>query len=171
MKGTILSGLLVVALICAHVVSAALYKGLDPEGKVIYSDKPFDAAEKFQPPPISSVGKLDGKDEKNATDEEKAAEFRYLDFDIVTPSNNQAIRHDTEVIVSLYLKPGINTKKGHSIWLLVDGEPRIEGSQNLSLELGILDRGIHQLQAQIRDSEGEIVASTRTAVVYVIKGP
>lgn len=167
MNSTLLSSLLVTALACTFSVSAALYKGLDSEGKVVFSDRPFKDAQKLELPPISVVSSSDSSSEKEVLAEEKAAVFQYMSFDIVSPINNQIIRTDSDISVSLNLRPGINTEKNHSIWLLVDGKAQISESQDLSLQLGRLNRGAHELQAQIRSPDGEIIVRTKTSVVYI----
>jgi hypothetical protein len=167
MKNNILNSLLIFSLIASQAVSAALYKGLDAEGKVVYSDTPFEAAEKFTPPPLSVMDKPKVSPESKADVEEKPAEFKYLSFDIVSPTNKQTIRNEPDVTVTLNLKPGLNSEQGHSIWMLVDGNPVIKESQDLILKLGRLERGAHMLQAQIRDQQGKIVARTRSSGVFI----
>ena len=168
MKSTIFNGLLMLALSCATVASAALYKGYDSKGTVIFSDRPFEDAKKFKLPPISVVGGSKDKTEE-VSEEVKPVEFKYMGFDIVSPTENQAIRYDSDVTVSLQVKPGINTEKGHSIWMLVDGKPLVENTQSLTLQLGRLALGGHRLQAQIRDGEGNIAVRTRTATVFIYR--
>ncbi len=167
MKNTILICFLVSALVIVNIAGAELYKGLDVEGNVGYSDEPFDDAEKFTPPPISVVDTPKvGTDEK-AAETEKPAEFKYMSFDIISPTNNQTIRNDPDVTVSLKLKPGLNTEENHNIWMLLDGKPVVKNTQSLTVQLGRLDRGAHQLQAQIRNKEGKIVVRTRTTIVFI----
>ena len=167
MKNTISNGLLILALIGSCSVNAALYKGVDSEGNVVYSDTPFEDAEKFAPPPISVMETPESKAEKKAAEEKKPAEFKYISFDIISPTNNQTIRNDPDVKVSLKLKPGLNTEEEHNIWMLVDGKAVIKNTQSQSLQIGRLNRGAHKLQAQIRNKEGKIMVRTRTTVIYI----
>ncbi len=99
--------------------------------------------------------------------EEKPVEFKYINFDIVSPKNNQTIQNDNEVTVSLKIKPGLNTAENHSIWMLVNGKPVIKNTQSLSFKVEGLERGANELQAQIRDKNGKIVVRSRTAVIFV----
>ncbi len=169
MKNTLLNSLLILALISSCSATAALYKGLDSEGKVVYSDTPFEDAENFTPPPISvmDVRKVDS--EKEAATEEKPAEFKYTRFDIVSPTNNQTIWNETELTVVMQLTPALNSAEGHNAWLLMDGKPVIKNSQSMSLQIDRVDRGAHQLQGQVRDKEGKIIVRTRTTVVFIHK--
>ena len=165
MKNLIINSLLLFALITVSSVNAALYRGLDAEGNVVYSDTPFEDAEKFTPPPISVVDTPKAEPEKKAA-EEKPKEFKYMSFDIVSPASNETIRN-ADVTVTLKLKPGLNPDKNHSIWMLVDGKPVVKNTQKLSMDLGRLNRGARKLQAQVRNQEGKIIVRTRTTVVFV----
>ena len=155
------------ALVIVNIAGAELYKGLDVEGNVVYSDEPFDDAEKFTPPPISVVDTPKAGTDEKVAETEKPAEFKYMSFDIISPTSNQTIRNDPDVTVSLKLKPGLNTEENHNIWMLLDGKPVVKNTQSLTLQLGRLDRGAHQLQAQIRNKEGKIVVRTRTTIVFI----
>lgn len=171
MKNILSNSLLLLVLIVSSAVYAVLYKGVDSEGNVFYSDTPFEEAEKFTPPPISVMDRSevrgDGKAAEEGAEAKKPAVFKYTDFDIVSPKNNATIRNEPAVTVTLQLKPGLNTEEEHSIWLLLDGKPVIKNSQGLTLQLGRLDRGAHKLQAQVRDKAGKIKVRTRTTIIYV----
>jgi hypothetical protein len=174
-RSVILNSVLLVLLLASHSASAVLYRGVDAEGNVVYSDMPFEDAEKYTPPPISVVGSPKKKVAENASkdgavaDKEKPAEFRYLDFDIVSPANKQTIRNQQDVSVNLKLNPGLNTDKEHTIWLVMDEKPVVKKSLSTSLQIDQVDRGAHQLQAEVRDAEGKIVVRTRPIVFFVHK--
>lgn len=55
MKYTLSKSLLLISLVAIGTANAELYKGIDAEGEVEYSDKPFSDAEKFEAPPVSVV--------------------------------------------------------------------------------------------------------------------
>ena len=169
MKNTILKILLILVLgsVSTHAVNAGLYRGVDSEGKVIYSDTPFEDSEKFTPPPISVMDAPKLATEKKVVEDEQPAEFKYTDFDIELPVNEQTIRNDPDVKVSVKLVPALNTEAGHSIWLLLDGNPVMKNSRDTSFYIGRIERGAHKLQAQVRDAEGKAVVQTRTIVVYI----
>jgi len=167
MKNTLWTGFLIVALAFVNTAGAVLYKGVDAQGNVVYSDQPFAAAEKFTPPPISVMDAAKVNADETRQVEEKPVEFKYISFDIISPKNNQTIQNDTEVAVSLKIKPGLNTAENHSIRMLVNGKPVIKNTQSLSFKVEDLERGANELQAQIRDENGKIVARTRTTVVFV----
>jgi len=167
MKNIILKSLFVPVLLFAITVNAGFYKGLDDEGNVFYSDKPFENSQIITPPAITVMDapKIQPKAEPIA--EEKPAEFKYTQFDIVAPVNDQVIWNEPDLIVKLRLTPDLNVNENHRIWLLMDGQPLVKNSQSLSLPIGRSDRGAHQLQAQVRNKEGKIIVRTRTIIVHI----
>ncbi len=167
MKNNIFKSLLLATLLFAFTVDAELYKGLNNEGNIIYSDQPFDDAQKFTPPSLTIVDAPKVKAKKKAVEKEKTVEFKYTDFDIVSPKNNDSIWNDPDPAISLQLKPALNTAEGHNIWLLMNGKPLVKNSKSLSLHIGRADRGAHQLQAQVRDKDGKIIARTRSIIVHI----
>ena len=169
MKNTILKIFLVfvISSVSAYAVSAGLYRGVDSEGNVLYSDTPFEDAEKYTPPPISVMDAPKLATEKKVVEDEQPAEFKYMGFDIESPVNEQTIRNDPDVKVSVKLVPALNTEAGHSIWLLLDGNPVMKNSLDTSFYIGRIERGAHKLQAQVRGTEGKAIVQTRTIVVYV----
>ena len=169
MKNIIFNSLLISACLYTCVASAALYRGTDAEGNVVYSDTPFEDAERFTPPPLSVMDAPKVTADSKAEVDDEPAEFKYLSFDISSPTNKQTIRNEPELTVSLSLKPGLNSEEGHGIWVLVDDRPVIKNSQDLVLNLGRQERGAHKLQAQIRDKQGKVVVRTRETVVFIHK--
>ena len=167
MKNTILNIVAISLLIYVSAINAGLYRGVDSEGKVVYSDMPFEDAEKYTPPPISVMDAPKAAAKQADVKEEAPADFKYTKFDIESPGNEQTIRNDPDVKISLDLVPGLNTEAGHSIWLLMDGNVLVKNSAEASFYIGRIERGAHKLQAQVRDASGKVVARTRTNVVYI----
>ena len=167
MKNILLKSLLVSTILFTYIAHAQLYKGLDAEGNVVYSDQPFNNSEKFTPPSLSVIASPKVAPEKKVAEAEEPAEFKYTDFDIVSPKNNETIWDAPQIPVSLGLKPGLNTAEGHTAWLLMDGKVIVKNSDSTSLQIGRTDRGAHQLQAQVRDKEGKIVVRSRSIVIHV----
>jgi len=166
MRNILIKVFLITLLLSAFSSHAQLYKGVDEKGNVFYSDKPFESAEKFTPLPLSIVDAPKAKPEEPVK-EEKPVAFKYTDFDIVAPKNNETIWNESAVTVLLNLRPALNAELGHSIWLMQNGNPVIKNSQSMALSIGRLERGAHQLQAQVRDKQGKIIVRSRAIVAHI----
>ena len=167
MKNTFLKSLLIPALLCTFTVSAGLYKGLDEEGNVTYSDKPFENSQEFTPPAITVIDAPRIAPKKEEVSEEITAETKYTKFNIAAPKNNQTIWNVPDLTVALQLTPALNTAEGHTIWLLMDGKPLVKKSRSLLLQIGRADRGEHTLQAQVRNEKGKIIKRTKSITVHI----
>lgn len=167
MKNTFLKSLLIPALLYSFTVFAGLYKGLDEEGNVIYSDKPFENSQKFTPPAITVVDAPKVAPKKEELAEEETTETTYTKFSIAAPKNNQTIWNVPDLTVALQLTPALDTVAGHTTWLLMDGKPLVKKSRSLLLQIGRADRGEHKLQAQIRNEKGKIIKRTKTITVHI----
>lgn len=150
-------------------VQAELYKGLNSEGNVVYSDTPFTNSEAFTAPIISTTKatKITKKKAKDAATKEETKPFKYTDFNITSPTQNQTLWNQPDVSVSLALKPKLNTENNHTFWLMLDSKPIVKNSLSTSMQIGRLDRGAHQLQAQVRDESGKIVVRSRAVVIHI----
>ena len=167
MKNTLLKSLLIPALTFSITADAGLYKGLDDEGNVLYSDKPFDQAQKITPPALTIMDAPKVAPKAEASEEEAATETVYTSFSILSPKNVETIWNQPDLNVTLQLKPKLDTTNGHSIWLLLDGKPHVKNSQSLSIPVGRIDRGTHSLQAQVRNKAGKLIKRTGGITVFI----
>jgi hypothetical protein len=83
----------------------------------------------------------------------------YLLLRITLPEPDATIRDNSgNVLVTLESEPGLLA--GHSYRLLLDGQPYAAPARSPVFALDNLDRGTHQLAAEIVDEEGRIVERT-----------
>ena len=156
--------------------SAGLYKGLDEQGNVTYSDKPFENAEKITPPPITVLDApqpptITETPENTDTTEENTQDkevTKYTRFSISAPKDGETIRNATRISVAVQMTPALDSKHGHTIWLFVDGRAVIKNSRSPLIEIdGRADRGERKVQAQVRNKQGKILNRSKTITVYI----
>ncbi len=138
---------------------ADVYKWKDRYGKIQYGDKPPKGAkiEPFKAPPITVIknyGQQWNASPQYAPVDTKRkprqATNRYTSIDIVAPKADQAIRaNDGDVTLMLNIQPKL--QKGHSIVVFLDGKQVSNGSSR-AINLTGLDRGLHQVHAEIHDA-------------------
>ena len=169
MKNALLKSLIIPSLLFAINADAGLYKGMDAEGNVVYSDKPFSNAKEITPPALTVMDapKIEPKAVAEEVEEE-SADTVYTKFSMLSPTNNQSIWNDDPgLVVQLQTTPALNTSIGHTIWLLLDGKPLIKNSESLSLSVNRIDRGTHSVQAQIRDKEDKVITLSNAVIIHV----
>lgn len=152
---------------------ADVYRWVDEDGVVHFSDEPRDGAERIevQEPPTVRLPRPQSSGTSAATggqaedDGDEAA--GYERFAITSPTEEQTIQSAPgEVPVSLSLEPGL--REGHRIRLLLDGSPAdVSPLRSLQVTLGPLDRGPHTLAAEVTDASGRVRARTETVTFYL----
>ena len=162
---------LVIACLAATVTATALaqgqvYKSRDAPGNVIFSDTSSERASPVTVPPTNTIPVVAAPERPVAppatADTTAAAGYALA---IVTPVEGQTVFSAVGALdVSLSVSPAL--QPGHSLRLLLDGAPAGLPQQG-SLTLEGLGPGPHTLQAQVADSNGEIVQSAGTLTVHM----
>ena len=148
------------ALSVAANASAAVYKWVQPDGSVIYSDRAPDenaaptelpALQEIKmppPPPPSTDTTADNNQTQNA---------EYTKLTITEPTDNSTFRNNAgQVNVKLELEPAL--QEGDVIAILLDGKEIGQG-KSTALALSNIDRGSHSLQAIVKNAEGSTMIS------------
>lgn len=133
--------------------NATAYKGVDADGRVIYSDQPLPNAEPIALPSRSS------DNETAAASNPQDAGFLgpYQQFEILAPVTGETLESpDGQVQVSLILDPPLEAD--HRLEVRVDGTPVAGLDGRTQFVLQGLPPGSHQLQATILDPTGASVA-------------
>ncbi|EIC22093.1 DUF4124 domain-containing protein [Thiorhodovibrio frisius] len=137
---------------------AGAYKGIDADGRVIYSDQPLPNAEQIALPARPS-----GEDKPENNTQDGAILGPYQQFEVLAPASGATQDSvDGKVQVSLMLDPQL--EPDHKLSVQVDGTPVAGLDGRTQFVLQGLPPGSHQLQAEILDASGAAVA--RTALVF-----
>lgn len=153
--------LLLCLLFIAQGALAQVYTYIDAEGNRVFTDKPrSSSAERVilapsnnmqTNPPATTVLTPPPAVTKQSV--------HYQLLRIIVPEPDASIHNGSgDMIVTLNSEPGL--LPGHSYRLLLDGEIQGEASRSPVFSLQHIDRGTHQLVAEIIDSAGLIVERT-----------
>ena len=162
--------LALVGLLAATSVLAQAYKWVDEDGVTHYSDRPREGAElvelseytrptgaRLYQAPVRSVA----DDETVAQEDEP---FKYESLSVASPGPEETLWNIEGVLnVSLALSPGLQT--GHRIRVYFDGQPRLVSGT--SFQVDEVWRGVHNIQAEVIDSTGQLMIRSRTNRFYV----
>jgi hypothetical protein len=149
-----------------------IYKSVDAEGNIVYSDTPSIGAEKIQPPPISTIDSRPTADTAPASADDTSTKppTSYTSFTILQPGNDVTIwDNQGSIPLSLKLEPGLDTANGHGVWVYVDGKAVVRQSPSLVQPISGIDRGTHTVRAEIRDKTGRVLMRTKTINVHLKK--
>ncbi|MGD8312456.1 MAG: DUF4124 domain-containing protein [Gammaproteobacteria bacterium] len=155
---------LLLALI-AVAVQAELYKSINQDGEVVYSDSPSPGARRlklpelptYALPPVGSLRTPSRVPIKNDL---------YERFVFAAPANDATIRDELGVIhTELQLVPGLGDD--HLIQYYLDDKPYGPPYDQLTVTMSNLAPGRHRLSASVIDRQGNILISTEDIVVTI----
>lgn len=154
----------------AATATADVWRWVDENGVVHFSDTPVEGAERidvsessrttgarvFTPPP-----QVRADDEPAPEVQEK---FSYESLEIASPAAEETLWNiEGTLSVSLALTPGLQT--GHQVRVYFDGEPRMVNST--SFTINEVWRGVHNIQAEVLDETGKLMIRSRPNRFYV----
>jgi len=168
----ILVTLLLVA--TAGPVTAQVYKTVDKDGNVTYTDKPpLEGSQPITLRPISVIEAPMYEQATPAADADEAGEekpLRYLrkqfqDFTIVSPQHEESIWYADRVIKIAWSAPSA-LEPGMQVTVSVDGRAQAATSERVIPITG-LERGEHTVAAELKDANNRRIATTQTITFFI----
>lgn len=162
---------LIVLLMVAIPVSAEMYRWVDEQGKVHFSDKPVtEDAKPYEPvapiitvPSGSNAGGLQPLSRPSSD-----TPFKYKSVKISAPTNDHVFTPDLadSIAVSIEVNPPLRGGDGHQLELYLDGQLYAKGAKS-SFNLVGLHRGTHTVNAIIVDDRGKKLKSSDNVSFHV----
>ncbi|MGE0484338.1 MAG: DUF4124 domain-containing protein [Gammaproteobacteria bacterium] len=143
-----------------------VYRWIDDDGNVVFSDTPVEGAEKIQiqEPTVVPAQPLPRRSEKLTPPEPVAT---YDALAIVSPSDQATIRNQREISVSVAVQPGLDVEAGHRLQLYFDGSTYGEPSRATQFIVAELVRGQHSLAVAVVDADGRELIRAEPVVIFV----
>jgi len=159
------------AVLGAGLALAQAYRWVDEDGVVHYSDVPMEGAEQIQLPqdqrrrpsyaPQQSAARTQAPAENAA---EPPAVFKYESIEIVAPAPEETLWNIEGVLnVALRVTPALRPEDQVRVYF--DGEARLV--RGTSFQLQEVWRGVHNIQAEIVDPTGKLMARSLPNRFYV----
>jgi len=185
-RGAVLTAVLTAVLAAsttagAPTAAAQIYRTVDEDGNVVFTDvppRPDEAAETvelgsgstFTPPPaaVPAETPLRWSDVDGAVDEPAAdAAAVYQSVEIASPGNDEAVRENSgNIVVSARVVPEL--RPGHRVQLELDGQI-VQTSEAPSFQLQYVDRGTHQVRVHVLDESGTILRSSDPSTFHLLR--
>ena len=160
--------LLLLALFAAAAPASEIYKWVDEDGVVHFSDQPRAGAERVvlpEPNTIRSpVRAQRQQDDADDVAQQPAEPFSYESLEIASPAAEETLWNIEGVLdVSLALTPSLQA--GHQVRVYFDGTPQeVRGT---SFQLEEVWRGVHNIQAEVVDENGQLMIRSQPNRFYV----
>lgn len=166
---------LVISTVVASAVAGGVYKVVDDQGNITYTDTPpaeITADEMVLPVinPISSPTLTPSPAAERSpisTDIETVMAFTgYSSVVMVAPLDGSLVRFDQpKLMAQLALTPALQAD--HLVQFYIDGSAYGRAIPAISLAIGGLERGSHRISARVLSSQGAVLAITEPVTVHV----
>lgn len=144
-----------------------IYRQVDENGHVTFSDRPQDGGEPVKLSPINRTPPVTVRERREPPQPTKSADSTdYESIRVSQPADDEVVRDNTgNLAVSVQVVPKL--AKGHRIRLLVDGTSPVDDSASGQFQLTNVDRGSHELSAQVIDDQGNIRIESEPVTVHL----
>jgi Domain of unknown function (DUF4124) len=159
---------LILLVLFACQANAEIYKSVNADGDVVFSDTPTQGSERVKMPPLPTYTPppLPPPSFTPAQTPEQA-DF-YKTFDIVSPANEETVRNNLGILnVEASLTPGLQVRQKHRVQFFLNGEPYGAPVGKTSLTISNLDRGEYTLSASVVDADGNALITTGQIVLFM----
>lgn len=173
MKTSVIRTIAIALLLAMPCGAGEIYKIVDPRtGKVTYTDTPPAAGEgdavSLDLPPVNTQQHTPAPPPPPAN-EQDAEEIAYRHVEIVQPADDSTIPPgQLNVVVQVRTTPTLLA--GHRVRVLLNEQAVSAPIAGTSLVIDELNRGSHQIRAQIIDQDGRLLRESAAVTIHVKRG-
>ncbi len=146
----------------ASVNSETVYKTVDEDGNIIFTDKPSEGSEEIKLKKLQTIKNPNpAKYKPTPKPTIKNQDTRYGTFLIANPADGSGLRSNAgNITISVSLEPPL--RSGHQIVITLDGKEVSNGSAS-SASVQNVERGAHNISASVVDESGKQLKSTSSS--------
>ena len=146
----------------ANDVGTQVFRSVDAQGNVVFSDTPRQGSKPVDIQAPSSVTPLAPSFEvrpvPSAPPMDSQMFMGYQSMVITQPENGAGLNNGAgDVDVSVSLIPPLRTDLGHGLTITMDGNPVLQNSARMNVALADVSRGEHTLEAFVVNAQGQIL--------------
>ena len=160
--------LVLICLVLAGQLQAQVYRSVDKDGNVTFSDQPSKDAVQVQVKELETVKSLaDVPAPDQPRTPAQPQPQGYTDIKISSPENDLAIRDNAgDLNVTVSLTPAL--KSGDKLVLYLDGKEQSSG-QSPVFNLKNIDRGTHELRVAVLDADGHQLIDSKSVSFHMLR--
>lgn len=138
--------------------TTTVYKVINPDGSISYSDQAQSNAVKLDVAPVPTIPAYKPITDKLAPSSDSNKSTPYESFTILNPANGTTFHSGSgNISVSTKLEPSLKPED-QIRFLLDDSEVKVSSAS--SIQLNNIDRGTHSITAQVIDQSSNTLIST-----------
>jgi hypothetical protein len=152
------------------VADAAVYKTVDANGNVSYTDEPVGDQQPVALPPLSTVPppRYNTVTKPADTHPDNELTAAYQKIVLAAPAPEETVRDNTgNVTVSALTEPVLDTTAGHRLQFFLDGQSEGKPTTSGRSLYQNLDRGTHTAEVAVVDASGRELGRSDSVRFYV----
>lgn len=166
----------------AGLQAATVYRTVDAQGNVIFTDKPIENSERIELEPLTVVPSPEPLSNASSNNTEAAGDstpsnnasfaasgpfMPYSTFRIVSPQDEATLPTGVAGSVQVELDIDPDLRDDHRVRLLLDGQISQSAMHTRAFMLTGLERGEHRLRAELLDASGNVRHRSAPITLYV----
>lgn len=139
-------------------VQAEVYKHINEQGEVVFSDEQSADSEPVSIPPVMTYKPTEGQAVFESQPVITKTNYQYLM--LISPLDQESIRSNQGAVnISYTLEPQLHSTDTLALYL--------DGEKQAGLFINGVDRGEHQLYLQVSNKAGEVVIKSEVVTFYL----
>jgi len=160
---------LILTLFLISSVHATVYRSVDSQGNVSYSDVESEQAEEITidiapsyiaPPPPVDIPEADVFEQ----DQQVSPKYKIT---LTSPTQNQTLQNPESISVVASISPELNSKREDRVIFKLDGKRVGPPQVALTASLAGVERGSHILLVSVIDKSGKVLKSSKSVLFHV----
>ncbi|MCP1673361.1 hypothetical protein J2T57_000453 [Natronocella acetinitrilica] len=145
-----------------------VYRHVDEQGNVSFSDQPRPGAEEIQLDTLPTYQpRTPPRRQQQSAQQAESASERYRTVAIASPGHDDVVR-DNQGLVTVRVESEPSLHDGHRYRLLLNGDAVAAGRQ-ASFQLEGIHRGEYSLQVEIINRSDDVVARSESSTFYMLQ--
>jgi hypothetical protein len=155
-------------LCCVSMIAQAdVYRWVDTNGNVIFSDQPHPDAEKIEIETLPSYTPVAIPESATEEHGETEAVPKYK-VTILTPENDETIRNNAGLVnINAKVTPPLAQDRNDQLVIKLDGQILGEPSSSPNFTLSEVERGTHTTQVVVVDKDKKEIKSSKTITFHL----
>jgi len=147
---------------------AEVYRWVDKNGNVIFSDQPHPDAEKIEIdilPSFTPVAIPESVSEEQQEGEQEVPSYKVT---ILTPANDATIRNNAGLVnINAKVTPPLDQDRNDQLTVKLDGQTLGEPSTSPNFTLSEVERGTHTVQVVVVDKDKKAIKSSKQITFHL----
>jgi len=158
-------------LLClAQLSHAEIYREIDKEGNVSFTDRNSTKADQLNLPPANIIKSTPqtSNDTDNRSSLKQVNDRTQYELNIISPVQNENIRSDIgNITLDWATQPPLDINENYTYSIFVDQQPLVQNLRSASYMLENINRGSHKIQITLEDEDGITVSKSTELTIHL----